>query len=90
MQILFRAGNSIWGFPGGSGGKESACNARDSCSIPAVRKIPLENGMAIHASILAWRTPWTEEPGRYSPWGHKQSDMIEQLTHKQNNSHFAL
>jgi len=24
---------------------------------------PLEEGMATHASILAWRTPWTEEPG---------------------------
>ena len=24
---------------------------------------PLENGMAIHSSILAWRSPWTEEPG---------------------------
>ena len=25
---------------------------------------PLEKGMAIHSSILAWRIPWTEEPGR--------------------------
>ena len=25
---------------------------------------PLEEGMATHSSILAWRTPWTEEPGR--------------------------
>ena len=28
-----------------------------------VRKIPLEEGMATHSSILAWRIPWTEEPG---------------------------
>ena len=42
---------------------------------------PLEKEMATHSSILAWRTPWTEEPGgRYSPWGHKESDMSEQLT----------
>ena len=27
------------------------------------RKDPLEEGMATHSSILAWRTPWTEEPG---------------------------
>ena len=27
------------------------------------RKDPLEKGMATHSSILAWRTPWTEEPG---------------------------
>ena len=34
--------------------------------------------MATHSSILAWRIPWTEEPGgRYSPWGLKESDMIE-------------
>jgi len=37
----------------------------------------LEKGMATHSSILAWRIPWTEEPGVYSPWGHKESDTIE-------------
>ena len=31
---------------------------------PWVRKIPLEKGMATHSSTLAWRIPWTEEPGR--------------------------
>ena len=31
------------------------------------REDPLENGMVIHFSSLAWRIPWTEEPGRYSP-----------------------
>ena len=38
---------------------------------------PLEEGMATHSSILAWRIPWTEEPGSYSPQGHKESDMTE-------------
>ena len=39
---------------------------------------PLEKGMATHCSILAWRIPWTEEPGRvYSSWGHKESDTTE-------------
>ena len=33
--------------------------------------------MATHSSILAWRIPWTEEPGRLSPRGHKESDMTE-------------
>ena len=37
---------------------------------------PLEKGMATHSSILTWRIPWTEEPGR----GHKQLDTTEQLT----------
>ena len=42
---------------------------------------PLEKGTATHSSVLAWRIPQTEQPGRlYSPWGHKESDMTEQLT----------
>ena len=41
---------------------------------------PLEKGMATHSSILAWRILQTEEPGRYSPWVHKELDMTERLT----------
>ena len=37
----------------------------------------LEKGMAAHCSILARRTPWTEEPGGHSPWGRKESDMTD-------------
>ena len=33
--------------------------------------------MATHSSILAWRIPWTEEPGGYSPWGQAESDSTE-------------
>ena len=43
----------------------------------------LQKGIATHSSILAWRIPWTEEPGGYSPWGHEESDTIEQHTHKE-------
>ena len=50
------------GFPGGSDGKESACKAGDPGSIPGSGRSP-EEGMATHSSILAWRIPWTEEPG---------------------------
>ena len=32
-------------------------------------KDPLEKGMAIHSSILAWRIPWTEEPGQLQSMG---------------------
>ena len=35
-------------------------------SIPG-QEDPLEEEMAAHSSILAWRIPWTEEPGRLSP-----------------------
>ena len=34
-----------------------------------------------HSSVLAWRTPWIEQSGGYSPWGRKESDTTEQLTH---------
>ena len=43
------------------------------------RDDPLEEGMAIHSSILAWEIPWTEDPGGLHPWGCKQSDMTERL-----------
>ena len=46
---------------------------------PWVRKIPLEKEMATHSNILAWRFPWTEEPGRHL-WGHKDLGTTEQLT----------
>ena len=36
---------------------------------PWVGKIPLEEGMATHSSILAWRIPWTEEPGGLQSMG---------------------
>ena len=36
---------------------------------------PLEKEMATHSSILAWRIPWTEEPGGLPPRGRKESDM---------------
>ena len=42
-------------------------------------KDPLENEMATHASILAWKISWTEEPSGYSSWGHKESDTTERL-----------
>ena len=48
---------------GGSGSKESAYNVGDLGSISGSGEDPLEEGMATHSSILAWRIPWTEEPG---------------------------
>ena len=56
--------SSHWevGFPGGSDDKESAFNARDPVWSLGQENL-LEEGMATHSSILAWRIPWTEEPG---------------------------
>ena len=49
-------------FPGGSDGKEPACNAGDASWILG-QEDPLEEGMATHSSVLAWKVPRTEEPG---------------------------
>ena len=59
-------------FAGGSDGKESACNEGDPGSSPN-QEDPLEEGMATHSSILAWRIPWTEEPGGLQSMGVTKS-----------------
>ena len=51
----------------------NAGDARDMGSIPGSED-PLEEEMATHSSILAWRIPWTKEPV-CSPWGCKELDM---------------
>ena len=38
---------------------------------------PLEEEMATHSSIHAWKIPWTEEPGGHCPASHKDSDTNE-------------
>ena len=53
-------------FPGGSDGKASAYNAGDQSSIPEYGRSPGEgNGN----SLLSWKIPWTEEPGRLQSIG---------------------
>ena len=37
-------------------------------------QVPLEEEMAPHSSTLAWKIPWTEEPGGIQSMGHKESD----------------
>ena len=61
----------IWGYPCGSAGKESACSAGDPGSTPGAER-SLEKGMATHSSILAWRIPGTEEPGRLQSMGSQR------------------
>ena len=73
-------------FPRWLSGKESACNARDLGSIPGSGRL-LEEGMATHSSILAWRIPWTEEPGRLQSMGSKEPDMMEQLNNNISRLH---
>ena len=55
------------GLPWWLSGRKSACSARDLGSIPGSGR--LEEGMATHSSIVAWRIPWTEEPGGLQSMG---------------------
>ena len=41
---------------------------------------PLKKGIATPCSILAWRIPWTKDPGGLQSMGHKKSDTTERLT----------
>ena len=76
-----RTHHPLAGFPGGSAGKESACNAGDLGSIPGSQR-PL------------WRRAWPPTPvslpgesqgqrslAGYGPWGHRESDTADRLTH---------
>ena len=70
------------GFPGGTSGKEPACQCR-SCKrrrFNLCREDPLEEEMATHSSIFASRIPWTEQPGGLHSTeshrvGHNWSDL---------------
>ena len=67
----------LWGFPGGSDGKESARNAGDLGLIPGSERSSGEaNGNSLQYSYLensVNRGAWVG----YSPWGHKESNMTE-------------
>ena len=61
----------LWGFPGGSVVKNPP--AKQEMQKTQVQSLsqedPLEEEMATHSSILAWKIPWTEEPGRIQSMG---------------------
>ena len=60
-------------------------------NLPAMQETPVqsqgwedppEKGVAAHSSILAWRIPWTEEPGRLQSMGSQsQTQLIDQQFH---------
>ena len=51
------------------------------CSLG--RENPLEEGMATHSSLLAWRIPWTEEPGRLQSMGSGRKQSRHNLATEQ-------
>ena len=81
------------GFPGDS----------DTKNLPAMRETwvpslgwedPMEEGMATHSSILAWRIPWTEEPGGLQSTGSQRVghdyDVNEGLSGKLFKDHSSV
>ena len=70
-------------FPGGTSGKEPTCQCR-RCKRPGfdpwVGKIPLEEEMATHSSILAWRSYGQRSLAGYSPWDHKSWTRLKRLS----------
>ena len=67
--------------------------------LPAIQEIrvqslgredSLEKEIATHSSILAWKIPWLEEPGRFSPQSLKKSDMTKQLHLRMKNFHLLM
>ena len=56
---------AVWGFPGGEVVKNLLANTGDIGDVGLILgwEEPLEEVMATHSSVLAWRIPWTEEPG---------------------------
>ena len=71
------------GFPGGSDGKESTCNAGDQGSIPGSgRSSGQGNGNSF--SVLDWKIPWTEEPGGLQPMG------LQRIRHNWVTNTFTL
>jgi len=69
--------NIIWGFPGGSDGKESACNVGDLDSIPGFGRSPGgRHGYPLQYSCL--ENPHAQRSlAGFSPWGLKELDMTE-------------
>ena len=50
------------------------------CMYVYIWEDPQEKEMATHSTVLAWRIPWTEEPGRLQSMGLQESDMTERLS----------
>ena len=59
------------GFPGGSDGKNLPA-MRETWVRPLGWEDPLEKETTTHSSVLAWRIPWTEEPGRLQSMGSQR------------------
>jgi len=73
------------GFPGGSSGKEFACNAGDPGSIPDSGRFPGEGEWLPTLVFLPGEFHGQKSLAGYNSRGHKNSDRTEQLTHTQHS-----
>ena len=73
----------LWDFPGDSTVKNLPAEQKqqETWDWSLGGEDPLEEGMAAHSSILAWRIPRTEEPGGLYSMGHKELDTTEATEH---------
>ena len=63
IETIIKTSIYLWGFPGGTSGKEHVCQCRKgNAGSVSLGGEDLQEEMATHSSILAWRIPWTEEP----------------------------
>ena len=76
------------GFPGSSAGKESACNARDARDYARSlgQEDPLEEGRQPTPVFWPGECHGQRRLVGYIPWGHKESDITEQLSTAQHNN----
>ena len=74
-----------FGYPGGTSSKGPACQCRrQETQVQSLgQDDPLEEGMATHSSVLAWRIPGTGEPGGLPSMGRTESDMTEATKQQQ-------
>ena len=71
-EIIYGYSQTFWASQGSTSGKEPTyqCRRQKRCRFdPWVGKIPQEESMATHSSILVWRIPLTEEPGGLKSMG---------------------
>ena len=76
-------------FPGDSDGEEFACNAETQVQSQG-KEDPLEKGMATTPIFLPGEFHARRSLPGYRPWGHKESDTTEQLTHKHAHLIYSL
>ena len=71
-----------WAVSGGVSGEEPTrqCRKHRRCGLDAWVEGPLEEGMATHSSILAWRIPWTVEPGGLQSIESPRRTQLKQLS----------